>query len=71
MSDQPAMFPPLTQREVDVLGLLATGMTDRQIAVTLAISRKTASNHVASILRKLDAKTRVSAAILAVRAGLV
>lgn len=61
---------PLTRREVDVLRLIAAGLTDRQIAVTLCVSRKTASNHVANILRKLGAATRASAASYAVRAGL-
>ncbi|MFT4039748.1 MAG: LuxR C-terminal-related transcriptional regulator [Thermomicrobiales bacterium] len=61
----------LTRREVDVLRLLAAGMTDRQIAEALFISRKTASNHVASILRKIAVDTRAAAAIYAVRAGVV
>ncbi len=60
----------LTPREADVLRLLATGMTDRQIAAALSVSRKTASNHVSSILRKIGAATRTGAASYAVRAGL-
>ena len=60
----------LTQREGDVLRLLTTGMTDREIGSALFISRKTASNHVASILRKLKVESRAAAAIYAVRAGL-
>jgi DNA-binding CsgD family transcriptional regulator len=62
--------PRLSRRESGVLQLVATGMTDREIAHALFISRKTASNHVANILRKLGVETRAAAAIYAVRAGL-
>lgn len=64
------MSPLLTRRETDVLQLIAAGLTDRQIAATLSVSRKTASNHVSSILHKIGVATRASAASYAVRAGL-
>jgi DNA-binding NarL/FixJ family response regulator len=51
----------LTPREVEVLGLLAEGPTDRQIAEHLFISRKTASVHVSNLLRKLEVGSRVEA----------
>jgi DNA-binding CsgD family transcriptional regulator/tetratricopeptide (TPR) repeat protein len=51
----------LTPREVEVLGLLALGRTDREIADELFISKKTASVHVSNILRKLDVANRVEA----------
>ena len=51
----------LTQREVEVLGQLARGRTDREIAEQLFISKKTASVHVSNILRKLDVTNRVEA----------
>ncbi|MBV9934679.1 MAG: hypothetical protein JO367_10305, partial [Actinobacteria bacterium] len=51
----------LTPREVEVLGLLAAGRTDREIADALFISKKTASVHVSNLLRKLDATNRVEA----------
>ena len=51
----------LTPREVEVLGLLAQGRTDREIAERLFISRKTASVHVSNLLRKLDVAGRVEA----------
>jgi DNA-binding CsgD family transcriptional regulator len=51
----------LTPREVEVLGLLAVGRTDREIAETLYISKKTASVHVSNLLRKLDVTNRVEA----------
>ena len=67
----PALTLAFTRRETDVLRLMAAGKTDREIAGTLYISRKTASNHVASILRKVGVQSRAAAAIFAVRAGLV
>jgi non-specific serine/threonine protein kinase len=60
----------LTPRELDVLRLLAAGHSDRQIAAALSISRKTAGNHVSSILAKLGVEGRTAAAALAVRRGL-
>jgi DNA-binding CsgD family transcriptional regulator len=52
----------LTRRENDVLRLLAEGLTDREIAERLFITRRTASNHVAAILAKLDVPNRRAAA---------
>ena len=57
----------LTPREAEVLGLVARGYTNRQIAATLVISVKTASVHVSHILAKLDARNRVEAAAIAHR----
>ena len=48
----------LTSREVEVLGYLASGKTDGQIADALFISKKTVSVHVSNLLRKLDAENR-------------
>jgi DNA-binding CsgD family transcriptional regulator len=61
----------LSPREREVLHLVAAGMSDREIAVALSISYRTVTNHVASILAKLDVPTRTAAAALAVRRGLV
>jgi predicted ATPase/DNA-binding CsgD family transcriptional regulator len=61
----------LTRREVEVLRLLAEGMSDREIAETLFISPRTAMTHVTNILNKLDASSRTAAATFAVRHGLV
>ena len=51
----------LTPREVEVLGQLAAGRTDREIADLLFISKKTVSVHVSNLLRKLDVANRVEA----------
>ena len=61
----------LTPRERDVLDLVASGMTNGQIATTLFISTKTASVHVSNILAKLGASTRTEAADLARQRGLL
>jgi DNA-binding CsgD family transcriptional regulator len=61
----------LTGRELAVLRLLATGRSNAQIGAELYISPSTASVHVTSILRKLGVSSRVQAAALAERAGLL
>jgi two-component system, NarL family, response regulator LiaR len=60
----------LSAREMDVLRLIARGMENAKIAETLAISPRTAKNHVSNILAKLGLPSRVQAAIYAVRRGL-
>ncbi|MEZ4532534.1 MAG: LuxR C-terminal-related transcriptional regulator [Thermomicrobiales bacterium] len=67
--DQPAdLLAQLSPREREVLDLLVDGLTDREIADRLFISRSTASRHVEAILRKLGVPTRTSAAVVAIRA---
>ena len=61
----------LTNREREVLELVALGRTNREIGEALFISEKTASVHVTHILGKLDVSSRVEAALAASRAGLV
>jgi DNA-binding NarL/FixJ family response regulator len=61
----------LTERELLVLRLLAAGRSNREIGAELFISGKTASVHVSNILRKLGVSTRVQAATLAERAGIL
>lgn len=61
----------LSPREEEVLRLLATGETNRQIARRLSISDETVKSHVGAIFRKLEVSDRTRAAVLAVRAGLV
>jgi DNA-binding NarL/FixJ family response regulator len=64
-------LPGVTRREREVLGLLAEGLTNRQIAERLVVSEHTVHRHVTNILRKLDLPTRTAAAALAVRSGLL
>jgi len=61
----------LTGRELSVLRLLAAGRTNAQIGAELYISPRTAGVHVTNILRKLGVSSRVQAAALAERAGLL
>lgn len=60
----------LTERECEVLRLVATGMSNAEIAARLSISPATAKTHVAHLLTKLDARDRVQLVIIAFQAGL-
>jgi pimeloyl-ACP methyl ester carboxylesterase/DNA-binding CsgD family transcriptional regulator len=62
---------PLTMREAEVLRLVATGMSNREIAGTLVLSEHTVHRHVANILGKLSLSTRAAAAAHATRAGMI
>jgi DNA-binding NarL/FixJ family response regulator len=64
----PCRRETLTPREREVLALVATGQTNRQIAERLVISEKTAAVHVSNILQKLGVRRRVEAAVLSVLA---
>jgi DNA-binding NarL/FixJ family response regulator len=61
------LFADLTERERDVLKLLAQGKKNREIAEALFIAEKTVKNHVSSILWKLECNDRTQAALLATR----
>jgi DNA-binding NarL/FixJ family response regulator len=61
----------LTQRELEVLHLVATGETDQGIADRLYLSRRTINCHVANILAKLDVPSRTAAVMTAARIGLL
>jgi len=67
----PARETELSERERDVLSLLAKGVTTPTVAEQLHISRNTVNNHVQHILRKLDAHTRLEAIRRAEHAGLI
>ena len=60
----------LTERERDVLALIAGGRSNKRIALELGISEKTVKNHVGHVLAKLGVADRTQAAVLAVQAGL-
>jgi DNA-binding NarL/FixJ family response regulator len=66
----PQAFPELTAREVEILELIAQGMSNPEIARKLTISMKTVRNHVSNIFNKLQVTDRVQAAIRAREAGL-
>ncbi|QRP46101.1 response regulator transcription factor [Amycolatopsis sp. FDAARGOS 1241] len=68
-SDEPSP-PRLTERETDVLRLVAKGLTARQIAERLVLSHRTVENHVQSTLRKLQLHNRVELARYAIEHGL-
>jgi DNA-binding NarL/FixJ family response regulator len=68
-SSSPLAQLGLTAREQEVLILMATGATNRQIAERLFISPKTATLHVSNILSKLGVSNRVEAATIAHRLG--
>lgn len=67
----PSNASKLSVREVEVLRLVADGLSDREIAEQLFISHRTVMRHVTGILNKLGVSSRTAAATLAVREGLV
>ena len=67
----PPPGPPLTQRELEVLRLLASGVATEDIAGALGVSRSTARNHIESILAKLGVHSRLQAVVYASRHGLI
>ncbi len=66
----PAPFADLTAREVEVLTLIARGVTNQQISERFGVSLKTVQNHVANVLSKLHVVDRAQAALRAREAGL-
>jgi DNA-binding NarL/FixJ family response regulator len=69
---QPAslLTDKLTERETDVLRLIARGFTNSDIAAQLHLSEGTVRNHVSAIFAKLDVSDRTQAAVLAIQHGL-
>jgi DNA-binding CsgD family transcriptional regulator len=63
--------PGLTPREMEVLGLLADGLANKEIGARLGISAHTAKFHVESLLRKLDAANRAEAVREGIGRGLI
>ena len=77
ISGQPArpeaqpLVEPLSERELEILTILATGATNREIAGQLYIAEGTVKNHVTNILGKLDARDRTQAVIKAQQLGIL
>jgi NarL family two-component system response regulator LiaR len=69
-SEKPPTSDPLTQREVEVLRLIAQGFENKEIAEKLVISEATTRTHVSNILSKLHLASRTQAALYALREGL-
>lgn len=63
--------PRLTPREYEVLDLLASGLSDREIAQTLVVSEETARTYTKRLLRTLDVSNRLQAVLKGVRCGMV
>lgn len=70
-SENETPLEELTSRELEVLGMLAEGLGNRQIADRLQLSDHTIKFHISSILDKLDASTRTEAVTTALRMGLI
>jgi two-component system nitrate/nitrite response regulator NarL len=68
---KPEAIEPLTDREIEVLELVAEGQANKEIAAALVISENTVKNHLRNILDKLHLQNRIQAAVYAVREGLV
>lgn len=66
-AELPEVYQQLTPREQEVLQLIATGCSNREIAQHLYISERTVKNHVNSLLRRLNLRDRTQVAILAAR----
>ena len=70
-TNSPPLLEALTERELEVLALLAQGMPNKEIAARLVISERTAKFHVSSIMGKLGAANRTEAVSLAAQKGLI
>lgn len=70
-ADPPELLETLTERELEILRLMASGIGNREIAAALALSEGTVKNHVSSIFSKLAVSDRTKAVLRAIAMGLV
>jgi DNA-binding NarL/FixJ family response regulator len=71
VSSPPAAASELSEREIEVLRLIAAGLSNKEIAEKLVIAEGTAKNHVSNILSKLEARDRAQAVARAKEFGLM
>ncbi|MBP8000114.1 MAG: response regulator transcription factor [Chloroflexi bacterium] len=69
--DEPSLLHTLTEREMDVLRLIARGLSNREIAATLHLTEGTVKGYVSAILAKLEVNDRTQAALYAVKNKLI
>ncbi len=70
-AERPAALAELTERELEVLRLVARGLANREIASALFLSVATVKTHLANLMRKLELRDRVQVVVLAYESGLI
>lgn len=69
--DSPTNTEPLSDRELEVLGLVAEGLSNREVAERLYLAPTTVRDHLQSLMRKMDVRSRTGAAVAGLRMGLL